>query len=103
MGAFGIGTNMDLTEAGVINGYQFEIACSCWFTSDHKSRPVLIKFEGEDGVIYTVKDIEIITTDFKNYSGIPSTEFKCRAIIGGFMHEFKLIFFPTESRWVMVI
>ena len=103
MSAFGIGINTETTDAGTINGKQFEVACDCWFTSKCNSRPILIKFEGEDGEIQTIKNIKVITHENKNYSGIPSIEYLCKAIIGGIMQEFKLVFFPVECRWIMVI
>ncbi|CUP48099.1 Uncharacterised protein [Hungatella hathewayi] len=30
-------------------------------------------------------------------------EYACRAVIGGLTQEFKLIFYPEEGRWVMVL
>ena len=103
MSVFGIGTNVNMTDAGVINGKQFEVACDCWFTSKCTSRPMLIKFEGEDGEIQTVKNIQVIVSEDKNYSGIPSKEYHCKAVIGGIMQEFKLMFFPIECRWMMIV
>lgn len=103
MSAFGIGINAHMTDAGVIHGRQFEVACDCWFTSKCASRPMIVKFEGEDGEIQTIKNIQVIVSENKNYSGIPSIEYLCKAIIGGIMQEFKLIFFPAECRWLMVI
>lgn len=100
---FGIGTNTEMTDAGVLSGRQFEVACDCWFTSKCSSLPRLIKFEGEDGEIQTVRDIQVITTENKNYSGIPSIEYLCKAVIGGIMQEFKLVFFQTECRWVLIV
>ncbi|WP_342755903.1 hypothetical protein [Kineothrix sedimenti] len=103
MSTFGIGINAHMTDAGVIHGRQFEVACDCWFTSKCTSRPMVVKFEGEDGEIQTIKNIQVIVSENKNYSGIPSIEYLCKAIIGGIMQEFKLIFFPAECRWLMVI
>lgn len=103
MSIFGIGTNTNMTEAGVIVGKQFEVACDCWFTSKCIARPVLVKFAGEDGEIQTIKNIQIHVTENKNYSGIPSIEYTCSAIIGGLMREFKLIFFQAECKWIMVV
>lgn len=103
MSAFGIGINTETTDAGTINGKQFEVACDCWFTCKGKTYLRFIQFEGEDGEIQTVKKIRLIKSENKNYSGIPTKEYICMAVIGGIMQEIKLIHFKLDDKWVMVI
>lgn len=103
MSAFGIGTNTNATDAGVITGKKFKAACDCWFTSEGKTSPRLIKFKGEDGAIQTVTEIRLITCEKKNYAGIPTKEYICEAIIGGIMQEIKLIRFILDDKWIMII
>lgn len=103
MSAFGIGTNVTQTNAGELRGRQINIACKTWFTSTGSASPLSIKFEGDDGIIQIVPDICVMCAEDKNYSGIASKEFSCKAIIGGLMHEFKLIFYLEECRWVMIV
>ena len=103
MSAFGIGTNVREVDSGEVRGRQIEIACKTWFTSTGWPRPLSFKYEGDDGMIQSVAVAEIVSSEDKNYSGIPSKEYKCRAIIGGLLHEFKLVFYLESCRWVMVL
>ncbi len=103
MGSFGIGTNADAVDSGPLKGRQVKIACKAWFTSDGSIRPLSFKFEGDDGVIRTVDHVTVRLSEEKNYSGIPSKEYVCRAVMGGLTQEFKLIFYPEDGRWVMVV
>lgn len=103
MSAFGIGVNCDPTEDEPVKGRVYDIACDCWFTSTHKIMPRMFKVKGDDEQIQTVKDIQVIHSEKKNYAGIPSIEFQCQAIIGGLIRGFRLIYYLTECRWVMVL
>ena len=91
------------TDHGEIFGNQYEIACSAWFRSDGSPQPLSFKFKGDDDSIQTVRDIHVNHMAAKNYSGIPTKEFHCDAVIGGLHHEFKLIFYCESCRWVMLI
>ncbi|MFR5733152.1 MAG: hypothetical protein ACLUD2_15540 [Clostridium sp.] len=42
-------------------------------------------------------------TEDKNYSGIPSREYGCEAVIGGLIREFKLIFIWKHANRVMLV
>ncbi|WP_143322478.1 hypothetical protein [Clostridium sp. HBUAS56010] len=103
MSAFGIGTNTNDIDSGEIRGKMYHIACKVWFTASCSPRPLSIKFEGDDGIIQSVTDICIKSSEDKNYSGIASKEFLCESIIGGFLRDFKLIFFIESCKWIMVI
>lgn len=103
MSAFGIGTNVRELDSGNVRGRQIAIACKIWFTSTGSPRPLSFKYEGDDGMLQSVAISEIISSEDKNYAGIPSKEYCCRAIIGGLLHEIKLIFYIEACRWVMVL
>lgn len=103
MPAFGIGVNEKEIDSGEIKGQAYHIACNAWFTANGSPRPLSFKFKGDDEEIQQVKDIVIKYTEDKNYSGIPSKEYGCEAIIGGLRHTFKLIYYLQECKWVMVI
>ena len=103
MSAFGIGTNTTKIDSGEIRGKMYHVACKVWFTASCSPKPLSFKFEGDDGIIQSVTDISIKSSEDKNYSGILSKEFVCESIIGGFLREFKLIFFVESCKWVMVI
>lgn len=103
MPAFGIGTNTQDTDCGEIKGQMFHIACMAWFPAYNNPIPVSFKFVGEDGSCQSVRDISVIEDEEKNYSGIPSREYKCKAFIGGLERAFKLVYFTEKYKWVMVI
>ena len=99
--AFGIGTSTQKTEAGSVKGSQREIACECWFTSTGKIIPLMLKIQDEDGEIRMIKQITVHSQEAKNFAGIPSIEFDCTLTI--LEHEIpaRLIYYQTESRWVL--
>ncbi len=99
--AFGIGTNTQKASAGAVKGSQREIACECWFTSTGKIIPLMLKVQDEDGEIRVIKQISVHSQETKNFAGIPSIEFDCTLTI--LEHEIpaKLIYYQTESRWVL--
>ena len=99
--AFGIGTNTQNADAGEVRGIQKEIACDCWFTTTKKIIPRLLKVKDEDGEIRVIKQITVHSQENKNYCGIPSIEFDCTLTILEQAIPAKLIYYQTESRWVL--
>ena len=91
------------TDSGIPQGKMYHIACKTWFTSTGSPRPLSFKFEGDDGLLQMVNNLTVKYSEDKNYSGIPSKEYGCEAIVGGFMREFRLIFYCEACLWVMVI
>lgn len=100
--AFQIGDFTEQTNHGILHGIQREIACECWFTSQGRSIPKLIKIMDENGTLYTIRDIELITAENKNYSGIQTVEHLCRINIGGREAIVKLIYTKKNCRWSIV-
>lgn len=103
MSSFGIGMNVKDIDSGVVRGKTHNIACKTWFTSNCTPIPLSFKFEGDDGVIQTVSNLTIKTSEDKRYAGIAAKEYRCESIIFGVRHEFKLIFYFEACKWVMVI
>lgn len=103
MSSFGIGTNAKAIDSGEVNGKMYHIACKAWFTASCSLRPLSFKFEGDDGIIQSVKEIRVKSLENKNYSGIPSKEYDCEAVIGGILHTFKLVFYMEACKWVMIL
>lgn len=103
MAAFGIGTNAGQPDSGSLAGRQIKIACKAWFTSGGTVSPLSFKFEGDDGLVQTVSHVTVRYREEKHYAGIPSVEYGCHAVIGGLIREFKLLFYPEEGRWIMVL
>lgn len=100
--AFGIGTNTQKADSGVVRGKQREIACQCWFTSKGKITPLMLKIQDEDGEIRTVKQIRIHFQEEKMYAGVASVEFDCTITILEQQIGVRLIYYKEENRWVLV-
>ena len=99
--AFGIGMNVRKADAGSVRGVQAKIACECWFTSTGRIMPLMLKMQDENGEIRTVREITIHSQEKKMYAGIPSIEYDCTLMIGGRGVRAWLIYYLTESRWVV--
>ena len=99
--AFGIGTNSSEADAGSIRGIQKRIACECWFTSTGKVMPLMLKVQDEDGEIQTVRDITVHSQEKKRYAGVPSIEYDCTLALHGQNVRVWLIYYQSESRWVI--
>ncbi len=102
MGFLEASTVRDEADSGHPSGKMYRIACKTWFTSSGKTYPLSFKFEGDDGTLQTVTNLKILYEEDKNYSGIPSREYGCEAVIGGLLHEFRLIFYCEACLWVMM-
>ena len=100
--AFGLGTNTQKADAGMIRGKQREIACQCWFTSKGKVMPLMLKVEDEDGEIRTVRQIQVLSQEEKMYAGVLSLEFDCIITILEQKIKVRLIYYKEENRWVLV-
>ena len=99
--AFGIGTNTESPRTNKLIGEQREIACQCWYTKSGKETPLMIKIEDEDGEIRTIKQIQVLSQERKNFCGIPAEYFDCVITILGKQMDVQLIHYLTESRWVL--
>lgn len=99
---FRLGDIAEKRDNGVLRGIQREIACECWFTSKGKSIPRLIKVMDEEGALHTIRDIQLLTTEEKTYSGIRTVEHLCRINLGGRIETVKLIFTKESCRWAIV-
>ena len=104
MARFGEGAIMPREREEIMpEGRMYHIACKTWFTAGGCPRPLSFKFEGDDGILQTVRDLTVLYSEDKNYSGIPSKEYGCQAVIGGFLRNFRLIFYCEACKWVMLI
>ncbi|MDR0948216.1 MAG: thioredoxin family protein [Lachnospiraceae bacterium] len=90
------------TDAGSLRGIQKEIACDCWFTSQGRSIPRLIKIMDEEGVLHTTDSVHVLYTEEKRYSGIPTVEHLCKISIEGRQATVKLIFRKESCVWSIV-
>ncbi len=99
---FRLGDIADQTEHGVLRGIQREIACECWFTSRGKSIPKIIKVMDEEGMLHTIRDIQVLMSEEKTYSGIRTVEHLCRINLGNRRETVKLIFTKESCKWTIV-
>ena len=100
--AFRLGDILEKTQQAAPKGLQREIACDCWFTSKGKSIPQWIKVMDEQGMVHTIKEIEVLTTEEKAYIGIETVENLCRICVCGRKLLVKLIFTKENCRWAIV-
>lgn len=89
-------------EHGVLHGIQREIACECWFTSNGKSIPQIIKVMDENGRLYTIRDIELLTEETKTYCGIQTVEHLCRIQLRNKTTLVKLIYTKESCKWTII-
>jgi hypothetical protein len=61
----GVFANVRKIDSGIIRGKTYPIACMALFTPGHAPRPLLIKYEDQEGAIQTVSAI-IIKALMKN-------------------------------------
>ena len=101
--AFGIGTNTQDADAGEVRGEQREVACECWFTSKGRIIPRMLKVQEADGEMLLINKIQVHSQEHKKYAGIPSIEFDCTLTVLDREMKVKLIYYQTESRWVLNI
>ncbi|HIR04444.1 MAG TPA: hypothetical protein IAB28_00515 [Candidatus Copromonas faecavium] len=84
-------------------GRRYPVACKTWFTSEGEVLPLSFKFKDDNGELQMVKHLTVKWSEDRNYSGIPSKEFLCEAVIGGFLREFRMIFDTGSCEWKLVI
>lgn len=99
--AFRLEDITERTEAGAIRGIQREIACDCWFTSRGRMMPRILKVMDEDGMLHTIREIEILCTEEKMYAGVETVEHLCRIVFRGKKALVKLIYTKEDCRWTL--
>ena len=100
--AFSMSTNTQKADTGFIRGRQKEIACQCWFTSNGKVTPLMLKVQDEDGEIRTVHQIRVLSQEEKMFAGIAFLEFDCIITILEQQIDVQLIYYKEENKWVLV-
>ena len=93
----------ELPDNGIPNGKMYHIAVLAWFRSSGNPTPMMFKFQDDNGDVQVVRDLTVHYTEDKNYSGIPSKEYRCEAVVGGLIRDFLLIFYMEIGKWVMMI
>lgn len=101
--AFGLGERYEETRLQEPVRRQIEIACECWFTSQGRTMPLMIKFQDEDGKIQQIKDILVNHAEMKKYAGISAMEYECNIVVRGVLRNVRLIFYVERCQWAMCL
>lgn len=99
---FRLGDISNPTEAGEIRGFQREVACDCWFTSQGKTIPRAVKVMDGEGMLHTLDKIQVLSSEEKCFSGIATVEHVCKIVIGGREETVRLIFRKDICKWTMI-
>lgn len=100
--AFGIGTNTENPEHGLLSGSVSEVAVKCWFTATGRSMPLMMKVQTKEEEIIEIAPIHVLTSEKQYYAGILNWKYQCRAVINCRIQEFTLLFNSEECSWRLV-
>ena len=56
----------------------------------------------EEGMLHTIREIQVLTSEEKTFSGIQTVEHLCRINLGGRLETVKLIFTKESCKWAIV-
>ena len=101
--AFGLGERYEETRPEEPVRRQIEIACECWFTSQGRTMPLMIKFQDECGKIRQIKNILVKHVEMKRYAGVSALEYDCDIPVWGTVRNVRLVFYVEHCRWVMCL
>lgn len=95
----------DTPDSSMPQGKMYHIAVLAWFRSagNVAPAPMLFKFQDDNGDLQVVRELTVHYSEEKNYSGIPSVEYGCEAIVGGLIRTFKIIYYLEAKKWIMLI
>lgn len=100
---FQLGDIIQKKEHGILDGIQREIACECWFTSKGKSIPKMIKVMDAEGILHTIRDIQVLASEEKVYAGIETVEHLCRIFLEGKKELVKLVYTKEDCKWSIIV
>lgn len=53
-------------------------------------------------MLHTIREIQLLTSEEKSYSGIQTVEHLCRINLGGRMETVKLVYTKESCKWAIV-
>jgi hypothetical protein len=56
----------------------------------------------EEGMLHTIREIQLLASEEKSYSGIQTVEHLCRINLGGRMETVKLVYTKESCKWAIV-
>ena len=99
---FGIGLHTQKPDQGEMRQKPEDIACGCWFTSQGRAIPKLIKYKDQEEKIHCVSEIEVLYAQKQNFCGIPTMMYSCRTVLNGQEYRFRLFFYQEDYTWKIV-
>ncbi len=84
---------------GEVQGTCGKVAVGCWYTSNGRCIPKMIRYEDEDGSIRTVTGIRVISEEKKYYNGNLLEAFICKAKDGDREKLFALLHHSGTNVW----
>lgn len=83
-------------------GQNKKVAVGCWFTSEGRTIPKLIKYEDKEGCRHLIHNIQLIKTIQSTYDGLRVQRYECRIIEEGKCKDLILLFHPGKNTWDMI-
>ena len=90
--AFELEPIYDRKETGVVLGQRREAAVGCWFTSQGKGIPRLVRFRDEEGMLRTIRIFRCFSV-----SGLFMPEFPCTGMYARGRFAKSAAFYPAVS------
>lgn len=100
---FPVQTIKERQQEHAVRGRYHRAAVGCWFTSTGRTLPMLVKYEGPDGLLHTIKNFQIQKTEQKYYAGILCRRYDCSADMNGQTFHFILLYHPETAMWDLVL
>lgn len=100
---FALERQTEKLQEKAVAGRRQKVAVSCWFTSNGKSMPQLVKYEDVDGMIQCIRNIHLKKTEEKHFAGIRMKRYDCSAEDSGVKRDFTLLYHIEEGTWDMVL
>lgn len=97
---------MAMLRSTVNHGYYqeyYKVAVGCWFTSNGRAIPKMLKFEDKEGVLRTVTGIRLIKNVNEACSPGIVQCYECMAVIDNIKCRFFLLFHPAENTWELIL
>lgn len=100
MGGIPVGA---IDELHFIKGYHRKVAVDCWFTSEGRSIPHLIKYEDDDGCRHTLDHVWLVREEKRNHAGLMVQRYDCKVEDHGYIKDMILLFRPGVNTWDMIL
>lgn len=83
-------------------GKNQKVAVGCWFTSEGRTIPKLIKYEDKEGCRHLIHNIQLLKANQSSYDGLRVQRYECQVVEEGMSKELTLLFHPGENTWNML-